>query len=490
MIIVLALIARTFLAAIFALAGIAKLRDFAGARHALAEFGAPPNLAGPFAVILVLTELIVSVALLPAVTASGGALAALLLLVLFTVVIAVNLSRGRAPQCHCFGQVQSTPISWKTIVRNLMLSGVAVVAWAGSRFKPPSMVNWIIQARGAGLLAIATGATALGLGITGLFFFLYLMRAYGRLVLRVDALEASLAAAGVKLSESSVGVGLAPGTPIPAFTLTEALTERLVTGDELLSRQLPILLIFTSPGCEACKALLPEIAEWQRTHSDRALVAMSSNGNRNDVRTEAAEFGLKDVFVDGDSKVERAFQVTATPSAVLIWPGAKVGSYLAEGRDAILHLVEDVLQIGSAGSLLTPGMPVPSLELQLLGGEKCSLHESLLGADSVLLFWNSACYHCQSMRQDLRDWEVHSRQRSNQLVVVSSGDTESSRTDGFASPVFLDPELRASTAFGAGGTPMAIRVDSGGHVASPLAAGPAAVLRLLGATPRSRNELL
>jgi uncharacterized membrane protein YphA (DoxX/SURF4 family)/thiol-disulfide isomerase/thioredoxin len=490
MIIVVALIARIFLAAVFAVAGIAKLRDFAGTRHALGEFGAPPNLAGPFAVILAVTELIVSVALLLAVTASGGTLAALLLLVLFTVVIAVNLSKGKAPQCHCFGQMQSTPISWKTIVRNLVLSSVAVIAWMGSRYKPPSMLSWIIQARGSELLAIVTVAAALGLGSICTYFFLHLMRAYGRLVLRVDAIAASLTAAGVKLSDSSVGLGLAPRTPVPGFTLTEALTGQLFTSDELLSRQLPTLLIFTSRGCEACKAFLPEIAEWQRTHCDRVLVTVSSNGNDDDVRREAAEFGLKDVFVDENSKVERLFQVTATPSAVLIWPGATIGSYLAEGRDAILHLIEDVSQIGSAGSLLTPGMPVPSLELPLLGGGKISLHESLLGADSVLLFWNPACYHCQSMRQDLRTWEAHSRHSSSQLVVLSSGDTESSRADGFASPVFLDSELQASTAFGAGGTPMAIRVDSGGNIASPLAAGPVAVLSLLGATPRMRNELL
>ena len=191
---------------------------------------------------------------------------------------------------------------------------------------------------------------------------------------------------------------------------------------------------------------------------DRVLVAVSSNGNRDDLRREAAEFGLKDVFADENSKVGRSFQVTATPSGVLIWPDATIGSYLAEGRDAIVHLIEDVLQTGPAGSLLTPGMPVPSLELPLVGGEKSSLHDSLLGADSVLLFWNPACYHCQSMRQDLRHWETHSRQSSDQLVVVSSGDTESSRSDGFASLVFLDPgpqKVPAALARMPGGTPMA-----------------------------------
>ena len=111
------------------------------------------------------------------------------------------------------------------------------------------MVNWIIRARGTELLAIVFTAAALGLGFICIFFFIHLMRAYGRLVLRVDAIEASLASAGVKLSDSSIGVGLAPRTPVPALTLTEALTGRLIAGDEMLSRQLPMLLVFTSRGC-------------------------------------------------------------------------------------------------------------------------------------------------------------------------------------------------------------------------------------------------
>ena len=57
MIAVLALVARVLLAAVFAVAGAAKLRDRPGTRQAVVDFGAPERLAGPLAVLLPLAEL-------------------------------------------------------------------------------------------------------------------------------------------------------------------------------------------------------------------------------------------------------------------------------------------------------------------------------------------------------------------------------------------------------------------------------------------------
>jgi hypothetical protein len=51
----------------------------------------------------------------------------------------------------------------------------------------------------------------------------------------------------------------------------------------------------------------------------------------------------------------------------------------------------------------------------------------------------------------------------------------------------VDTEFEAGDAFGAGGTPMAVRNDAEGNVASPLAAGPDSVLALLGARAPSRS---
>src|SRR5687767_10184803 len=99
------LVARLLLAAVFFLAAATKLVDRAGARRAAVDFGVPAAVARPFAFILPLAELAVAGALLPGASARWGALGALALLLVFVAAIALNLARGRKPDCRCFGQL-------------------------------------------------------------------------------------------------------------------------------------------------------------------------------------------------------------------------------------------------------------------------------------------------------------------------------------------------------------------------------------------------
>ena len=119
------LLARVLLAAVFAIAGLAKLADLKGSRQALRDFGVPAPLAPVLGTLLPLTELAVALALLPPRTAWWGAVGALVLLLVFVAGICYNLARGRRPSCHCFGQLHSAPVGWFTLTRNLVLAGVA-----------------------------------------------------------------------------------------------------------------------------------------------------------------------------------------------------------------------------------------------------------------------------------------------------------------------------------------------------------------------------
>src|SRR5216110_3374118 len=121
------LLIRLLLAGIFMLSGLAKLVDRSGSRQAMLDFGVPARLAAPSAVLLPLVELVVAGSLIPTISAWWGALGALALLLLFTVVVGYHLARGHTPKCHCFGQVSSEPIGWPTLVRNLILSALAGV---------------------------------------------------------------------------------------------------------------------------------------------------------------------------------------------------------------------------------------------------------------------------------------------------------------------------------------------------------------------------
>jgi uncharacterized membrane protein YphA (DoxX/SURF4 family) len=126
------LLVRLALAGVLGVAGVAKLKDRGGSRRAVVDFGVPERLVTPVASGLPVAELAAAALLLPAGTAQWGALLALLLLAFFVAAIAVNLSKGRTPDCHCFGQLHSGPAGWRTLLRNLVLAaGAAIVVVAG-----------------------------------------------------------------------------------------------------------------------------------------------------------------------------------------------------------------------------------------------------------------------------------------------------------------------------------------------------------------------
>ena len=242
-------LARLVLAVCFAVAGGAKLADRAGTREAVVEFGAPARLAAPLALILPLAELTVATLLLVSATAVAGAAAALALLALFSAAIAVSLARGRAPECHCFGQLHSSPAGWKTLARNGALVATAAFALVGGLYAGnTSAVAWIGQLDGAEILALAVGLAAVVLLAVGTVAFLSLLRSYGRVLTRLDRMEQQLAHAGIEPVGEDLGpppeYGLEPGTPAPAFTVSDSLGGSVSLAD-LLARGLPVLLLFT-----------------------------------------------------------------------------------------------------------------------------------------------------------------------------------------------------------------------------------------------------
>ena len=126
-----ALVARLVLAAVFALAGAAKLADLEGSRAALAGFGVPDRLAGAFGILLPVAELATAVALVPEASATAAAVAALALLLVLSLGIAVSIARGGSPECHCFGRLRSGPAGPGTLGRNFalaLLAGFVLVA--------------------------------------------------------------------------------------------------------------------------------------------------------------------------------------------------------------------------------------------------------------------------------------------------------------------------------------------------------------------------
>jgi len=515
-VVTLILTGRLILAGVFAVAGITKLVGRSGSRRAIADFGVPSALAAPLTLLLPLAELAVAATLLPTSTAWWGGLGALALLLVFVVGISINLARGRKPECHCFGQLHSAPAGWKTLARNGVLAALAAfLVWQGwEGIVGPSAVAWIGALSTAQLLGFLGAVLVLGLLAGQWWFLLHLMRQNGRLLVRLEAVEATLAEGGsVAPSQNGTPLhqeaaqGLPVGSAAPEFSLSGLHGESL-TLEALRAPGKPVMMLFTDPGCGPCNALLPEVGRWQQEHAYKLTLALISRGEVEENKTKAQEHALTNVLLQNDWEVSESYEVRGTPSAVLISPDGKIASPVAGGEEGIRGLLS--YAVGERAQLpihpqqpqaeaqpcpncgkvhaAAPSVPAaqkvgedaPQVKLPDLEGNAMQLAD-FKGEETLVLFWNPGCGFCQQMLPDLKEWEATSPEDAPKLLVVSVGTEEANKEMGLTSPVLLDQQFATGRAFGASGTPSAVLVDAEGKVASEVAVGAPGVLELAGA---------
>ena len=507
------LVARLLLAIVFVVAGITKLTDRTGLRQAITDFGVPAMLATSLGLFLPLVELAVAGALIPATSAWWGAIGALSLLLLFIVGIAANLARGRKPDCHCFGQLHSSPAGWKTLGRNGVLAAVAgFVVWQGWEHAGPSALDWLGVLSTGQLVGLIVGLFVLGLVVAQWWFLVHLLRQNGRLLVRLEALEGRIVSGGGDAALATSQNGDAPGLPVgtraPTFSLPDLYRETL-TLDALRAAGKPVLLLFTDPDCGPCNVLLPEIGRWQREHAGKLTISLISRGTAEENRTKGSEHGLTNIVLQEEREVSYSYEAYGTPSAVLVRPDGRIGSPVVGGADAIrafmAHVVEapaqlpvqqanhgepcpncgkvhatapDARQAMPTGPKV--GEPAPPVKLHDLGGETIEL-KGFKGEKTLVLFWDPGCGFCQQMLDDLKALETNPSEEASKILVISAGTIEANKAMNLSSPVVLDQEFAAGRAFGASGTPSAVLVDEQCKIASGVAIGASEILKLAGA---------
>jgi len=492
------LLMRLTLFGVFSLAAVTKLTDLPGSRTAMEGFGLPTRLAAPAGVALPLLELAIAMLLLPVVTAWWGSLAGLLLLFVFIAGIGYNLSQGRTPDCHCFGQVHSEPVGRSTLVRNGILAGLAAVLVArGPAGQGASLTGWIDDVSTIDRIVLVLAALMLG-ALAGMgWLLLELLQQNGRLLVRIEALEGAPTPATQAAGTAS---GLPVGTQAPEFSLSR-LDGETVTLDSLRAGGKHVMLVFTDPDCGPCSALMPEIGRWQQEHADAMTIALVSRGSRDANAAKAGEHGISRVLLQQDREVSEAYQSAPTPSAVVVRPDGTVGEPAALGADAIRALVTRTTSrpvpmhpSSPNGNRAHPapassrvGQPAPEVTLPDLDGVETTL-QAFQGDSTLVLFWNPGCGFCSRMLDDLKAWEASPPADAPRLVVVSTGTVEANRAMGLRSTVVLDQGFGTGRAFGIEGTPSAVLVDAAGQIASEVAVGAAAALALANRTATGARD--
>lgn len=359
-------------------------------------------------------------------------------------------------------------------------------------------------------IVLVAGLVVIGLLLAVGWTLVHLLGQSGRVLTRLDALEAAVAANGSgptpvptpSLSEP----GLPVGAPAPAFALP-GLHGEVLTLESLCAIGKPVLLVFSDPTCGPCNTLLPDLGRWQR--AEAFTVAIVSEGTAEANRAKAVEHGLSRVLLQRDREVAEAYEANGTPAAVVVRADGTIGSALALGPDAIRVLAAqtggaltpapqpaasavvplatrranggELVAAPTAASPLQPGDAAPAIDLPDLDGNPVRLAD-FRGQPTFVLFWNPGCGICHQMLPDLQAWDANRPEGAPELLVVSTGEVAENRAMGLTSTVVLDHGyvgFETGYAFGARGTPSAVLIDAEGRVASPLAAGAPAVLALV-----------
>ncbi len=196
-----------------------------------------------------------------------------------------------------------------------------------------------------------------------------------------------------------------------------------------------------------------------------SLLALVAEGSAQDntAKTAAPADGTL-VLLQPEHDVAESYRSYGTPAAVLIGRDSRIGSGLAQGAEQIRALVAYALDAARSGARaqLTPsdlpitiGTVAPSLAFQDLDGNAVALSD-FRGNRTLLIFWNPQCSFCEQMLPDLKAWEDESVPQAPALLVISRGSKEENRAMQLRSPIVLDNDHRAASAFGTAGTPMGV----------------------------------
>jgi len=328
--------ARLLLAAVFAVAAVGKLVGRSRTVETLAEFGVPESIRRPTAIVLPLVELAIAVALLPAATAAWGALAAALLLAVFTAAVARTLLQGREVDCNCFGSLGPSRISRWTLARNVLLlvlaGGVAIAAQSDPG---KSAVAWLGDLDTAQLALLGAGV-AIVLAALNLAFFWQLMHQNGRLLGELEALKAG--------GGGAAPTGPQPGDLAPSFALP-ALGGAGLALEELLAAGRGLVVVVTDPGCGACDPLLPEIGRLQRDPETPVPLVMISRGDLDANLAKAREHGLEPVLIEEEFEVSRALGINGAPGAVRLDAEGRYVAKPSMGTERVGILLDELVAL-------------------------------------------------------------------------------------------------------------------------------------------------
>lgn len=482
------LIIRLLLAAVFGVAGIAKMLDPRGSEKALRDFGVPGVLIAPLVILLPLAEISIAGLMLFTSVSWFGALGASLLLLIFVAGMSYQIAKGNAPDCHCFGQIHSEPVGKTSLIRNIVLFVIAAFLIANGRsFQGLSLVDL-----DQNIMQIVLGLSVIGLLTAILVFLLKMSEQQKQIMRRIELMELiARADSGVERDDAgNPSEGLPIGAFFPDFELPDTNGDS-VSLATLLEKGKPVLFFFVSPTCNPCQALVPDFDEWQSALEDKVSLVFVSNRTSTENLEKFGGETQKVILLQKERETAELVRAQWTPTALLVDSNGRIASHVAAGDSAMRELVESVKARDLTGpfSYFTNGHRhahgpqigdvVPEHTLFDLDGNEINARH-FQGKPTLVAFWSTTCPHCLNMMDELREWDKTKDADAPNLVVFSDGEEQTHKEIGLGSPIVLDKDYETAAKFGMSGTPSAVLINEDGKFASETAIGASDIWSLIG----------
>lgn len=483
------LLLRLGLAAVFGVAGIAKIFDPEGSKKAFTDFGVPTSLVGPVAFLLPLLELAVAGTLLFAPSSWFGAIGASALLLIFTVGMLYQMAKGNSPDCHCFGQIHSEPVGVSSIVRNLIILIPAVFLLMQGRMGQGLDIIRSDQ----DILFASVGIAVIVLLLAAVLFLKSVSEQQKQIMRRIELMELIGREPG-DVEREDIGhprEGLPLGALVPDFELPD-LDGKTVSLKDIKADGKPVVFFFVATTCAPCRALLPEFERWQRELSDRVKFVFISSLTANENRAKFGGDAEKLILLQKVREVAEMFRAKWTPMAVVMNTNGRIASYTAAGDLGLRELIEKVIETKSIDEFtyftnahehrhaaIRIGESVPEISVTDINGSE--FHSSQFnGKQTLITFWSPNCKYCKPLMVDIKAWDKTRNGTEPNLVIFSDGESDKHLRSGLKAPVIIDEGQDIGTSFGQFGTPSGILVDENGKFISETVIGAEDIWSLIG----------
>lgn len=480
---------RLFLAAIFIVAAVSKLRDQAGTRKAAVSFGVPESMSKVFAFALPLVEIVGALLLVYSASSWFGSVAITVLLLVFTVAISVQLLKGTEPDCHCFGQLGAEKIGVSSLFRNaLFMAPAAFLVARGQVGQGPEV--WELDRQS---ILILLAAAIVGLLVVAIQMLQRLLTKQDELARRLELIEFAGPVAEVEREHAGhPHDGLPIGAMLPEFELKDT-DGQTVSTNSLYGDGKGALLLFVSPTCSPCKALVPRFREWAPELSEKTNLYLITSGTADENIKKFGDLPSSPLLLQEKREFADAVYAKWTPSAMYVNSKGRVSSHVSAGDSSIADLVQQIREADLASADARFEMPksansfnrveigtkIPEFSLPTIDGGRLS-DTSIIGRETLVTFWSTTCPHCKAMEPELRQWAAKRNGDAPGLVILSTGEIDEHVNLDIEARIALDEGNKVGEKLGMFGTPSAVLIDENGRFASEIAIGASNIWLLVG----------